>query len=74
LLQLGITIPSNARVDVVNGPQNLVGVQSLPVFSGTQPVVFLVRRVGPGAITVPLTAVDTCGEWPSFVGGGPDAF
>jgi hypothetical protein len=24
--------------------------------------------------TVPLTAVDSCGEWPTFVGGGAAAF
>ena len=34
-----------------------------------------VRRVTPGqATTVPLVIVDGCGEWPTFVGGGPSAF
>jgi hypothetical protein len=34
-----------------------------------------VRRVTPGqATTVPLVIVDACGEWPTFVGGGPSAF
>jgi hypothetical protein len=34
-----------------------------------------VERLTPGqATTVPLTMVDACGEWPTFVGGGPTAF
>jgi hypothetical protein len=74
LTQLTVTIPANARVDVQNGPQDVSGQQTLPVGDGTQPAVFFVRRVAPGAITVPLVASDTCGNWPSFVGGGANAF
>jgi len=34
-----------------------------------------VRRVTDGqGVTVAFTAVDRCGDWPTFVGGGPDAF
>jgi Bacterial Ig domain len=34
-------------------------------------VTFVVERVTPGqATTIPLTAVDECGAWPTFVGGG----
>jgi hypothetical protein len=25
-------------------------------------------------VTVPLTVLDSCGEWPSVVGGGASAF
>ena len=74
LYVLRLTIPANARVDVVNGPGDLVGQQDLPLGTGIQPIVFFVRRVAPGAITVTVLAVDSCGEWPSFVGGGPNAF
>ena len=35
---------------------------------------FAVRRNGPGDVTVPLTIVDECGEWPTFVGAGAGAF
>jgi fibronectin-binding autotransporter adhesin len=36
---------------------------------------FFVRRVTAGqASTVELTVTDTCGTWPTFVGGGPTAF
>jgi hypothetical protein len=74
LLSLQLTIPANAVVDVPNGAQGLTGTQRISVGAGTQPIAFVVRRTGPGAITVPLLAVDTCGSWPSFVGGGASAF
>ena len=35
---------------------------------------FVVRRTGPGGVSLPFTVTDTCGPWPSFAGGGPDAF
>ena len=35
---------------------------------------FTVRRAAPGQpTTVPLTVVDTCGAWPTLVGGGANA-
>ena len=74
LTQLRAAIPDNARIDVLNGPQNLAGDVGVPIGDGTQPVVFFVRRIAPGPIHVPLTLGDTCGLWPSFVGGGQDAF
>jgi hypothetical protein len=39
------------------------------------PMTFFVNR-GPAnqATTVHLTITDGCGAWPTFVGGGPDAF
>jgi hypothetical protein len=34
-----------------------------------------ITRVRPGeAVFVPLVVVDQCGEWRTFVGGGPNAF
>jgi hypothetical protein len=74
LFQIRATIPANARVDMVGGTSNLSGQQSLPIGNGTQPVVFVVRRTSPGAVTIPLVVTDTCGEWKTFVGGGPTAF
>ncbi|MBI2756448.1 MAG: S8 family serine peptidase [Chloroflexi bacterium] len=44
-----------------------------PMFSRS--ATFTVRRTTAGqAATVPLTVTDSCGSWPSFVGGGPSAF
>jgi hypothetical protein len=74
LLELRAKIPANARIDVVNGPSNLAGEQVLSVGDGTQPIVFVVRRVAPGGVTIPLEATDACGVWPTFVGGGANAF
>ena len=74
LTRLRATIPSNAVVDLSGGAQGLTGDQDLPIPAGAQSLSFVVRRTGPGGIQVPLTIVDTCGTWPSFVGGGPNAF
>jgi hypothetical protein len=48
------------------------GRHSLP--AGTQTTTFHVRPVVAGqAATVPLVVVDSCGEWPTLVGGGTGA-
>jgi hypothetical protein len=69
-----VTIPANAQVDVQGGPSGLTGEQVLPVGTGTQPVVFFVRRIGSGSVHIPLVAADLCGAWPTFIGGGNSAF
>jgi hypothetical protein len=65
---------TNALVDA--GP--LVGVRgdaTVSVAPGTTSFVFYVRRDSSGQAThVPLTITDSCGPWPTFVGGGPTAF
>jgi hypothetical protein len=66
---------TNARIDVRDGPTGLTGdfTQSPP--SNTRTIEFNVSRQQVGASsTVPLVVVDACGEWSTFVGGGPDAF
>ena len=35
---------------------------------------FTVVRTNPGPTTVSLVVHDGCGTWPTFVGGGPNAF
>jgi hypothetical protein len=35
---------------------------------------FDIRAQSPGAVQVPVTVVDACGDWPSFVGGGESVF
>jgi hypothetical protein len=71
-----LTLPSgtNAVFDVGDqtGKQPPLSV-TLP--AGTQTLTLYVGRQTPGQATnLTITAVDTCGEWPTFVGGGPAAF
>ena len=44
--------------------------------SGTTAVALTIQRVVQqgGATVSPILFVDGCGEWRTFVGGGPDAF
>jgi hypothetical protein len=74
LIGLHAAIPPNAVVDLPNGAQGIAGERELPITAGAQTAVFFVRRIGPSSVHVPLTITDTCGEWPSFVGGGEGAF
>jgi len=39
--------------------------------NGTGQMTFTLRRIRGGAFSVPLTAADGGGDWPSFAGGGP---
>jgi hypothetical protein len=63
----------NARV-FHGGTQLTAGVPvSLP--AGTVETTLVVERVNPAlATTVPLVVADSCGEWPTFVGGGAGSF
>jgi hypothetical protein len=62
----------NARV-IVNG-QAMANGQTYTVPAGATSVDFTVERVTPGQpTTVHVTAVDGCGEWRTFVGGGAQA-
>jgi plastocyanin len=55
-----------------NAPNNSPGNVTVTLPGGTQQATFFVRRTGSGAAgTVPLTATDNCGDWPTFVGAGP---
>jgi hypothetical protein len=48
---------------------------SLTLPPGTTSYTFYVRRATAGqATTVSFTVTDSCGTWPTFVGGGPGAF
>ena len=53
-------------------PGNAV-LESQPAISGAD-ATFVLRRTGPSAVTLPFTVADACGDWPTFVGGGPTAF
>ena len=75
LRQLRFGAFQNARV-ILNG-QPIASGQTFTVAdpANTHGVDFTIERVTPGqAAMVPFTVVDGCGEWPTFVGGGPTAF
>jgi hypothetical protein len=71
-LRFGAT--TNASIDV--GTQlGRSGSFNVVVAPPTTQTTFVVRQAVAGAATtVPLTVVDACGEWPTMVGGGPNAF
>jgi hypothetical protein len=64
---------SNALIDA-GGVSGATGNFLVTLPAGTQQATFFVRRLASGATTVPLVVNDSCGAWPTFVGGGPTAF
>jgi hypothetical protein len=74
LTELRFGAGTNALIDVA-GQSGRSGAFVAPLTDRPTSVTFFVRRATPGqGTTVPLTVVDSCGEWPSFVGGGASAF
>ena len=72
LTQLRFGTFTNAVV-TLNG-QTITSGQTVTLPASTTSVTLTVRRATAGQVTtVPLTAVDGCGEWPTFVGGGVGA-
>lgn len=71
LHELRFGAATNARIDagtLSGAPGNV----SLALPDDTRETTFTVRRAVAGqAVTVPLTVLDDCGEWPTFVGRGP---
>lgn len=76
-----VDLPSMAGMTVtppLSGAASMLGRQgdftvNLP--PRTLQFTFTVRRAAAGqSTTVPFTAVDSCGAWPTLVGGGPTAF
>jgi FtsP/CotA-like multicopper oxidase with cupredoxin domain len=75
LLALTFGAGTNALVDVPGGPTSQSGGFTYTPPAGATTVSFVVRRAASGqATTVSLTVMDSCGAWPTFVGGGPGAF
>jgi hypothetical protein len=73
LLELRFGAGQNAQMEA--GSQTGSGNFTVQVPQPASNFGFRVLRVTPGqAVTVPFVAVDRCGEWPTFVGGGPSAF
>jgi hypothetical protein len=72
-LRFGAT--TNTLLDVPGGPTGVPGPFAFSPPAGVMEATFFVRRAVAGlAALVPLVVVDACGEWPTFVGGGPGAF
>lgn len=61
-------------IDMPGGPTGSAGGFTYTPSSGTTEVTFNVRRTAAVPVTVPFVVNDACGGWPSFVGGGPNAF
>lgn len=65
----------NGTVQWPGPPATVVGTATkLPVPGSSATYQFTVVRTNPGATTVSLVVHDGCGGWPTFVGGGPNAF
>jgi hypothetical protein len=74
LREVRFGVAQNALIDVPGGPSGSSGGFTHRPPEGSI-LTFFVRRISPaGGATVPLILVDECGEYPTFVGGGPDAF
>ena len=66
---------TNAVVEIEGGPRGIVGSRTVSMPGGaTTATLYITRQQAGQATTVPLTIVDGCGEWRTFVGGGPTAF
>jgi hypothetical protein len=66
-----VGVPSIATVGPAPPPPPPVDID-LP--SHPSSIVLTVHRVAPGPVTVQMVVTDGCGAWPTFVGGGPNAF
>jgi hypothetical protein len=65
--------PVNATV-LLNG-QPVAGGSRVPFANGAEQATFVVARTAAGSgATVPLVLEDDCGDWSTFVGGGPSAW
>jgi len=76
LVALRFTRLTNATVDVP-GVGTITAPSATPIAIPGQPATFTLtvrRGVAGQASTVALVVTDGCGDWPTFVGGGPNAF
>jgi hypothetical protein len=71
LTRLDWTAPPNAAVELPDGTPLPNG---LTPPSGASSVAFVLRRLNGSSVTMPITVLDRCGSWPTFVGGGSSAW
>jgi hypothetical protein len=75
LQALRFTRLTNATVDVPGvGTVTAASATPIPLSPSQATLALTVHRVNAGATTAELVVTDTCGDWPTFVGGGPSAF
>jgi uncharacterized repeat protein (TIGR01451 family)/CSLREA domain-containing protein len=76
LFALQFTALTNATVDVATAPVTVVSAPTtVPLPGHPAQMGLTVRRVDAGqGATVQLTVTDGCGDWPTFIGGGPAVF
>jgi len=66
---------SNAQIDAPGAAPGATGPFDVATPAGASSYTFVVRRTTAGqGVNVPFTVTDACGNWPTFVGGGPSAF
>jgi hypothetical protein len=71
--RLIVTRMDNASVTV--GGNAVTPGQVVPLQAGSVEATMIVRRLDPAqGAHVGFTVTDVCGDWPSFVGGGPGSF
>jgi hypothetical protein len=73
LTALRFTGTTNAYVDLP-GQSGQSGSFTITLLSGSTSTQFWLRRTSASAATARVTIVDRCGDWPTFVGGGPSAW
>jgi hypothetical protein len=77
LRQLRFGAATNARIDA-GGQTGRTGNFTVSLPANTTQTTFTVRRgtaaTPPLSTTVPIIVADDCGDWTTFVGGGPTAF
>jgi hypothetical protein len=74
LVELRFGAMTNAQVDVGDGTLHGSDFQYALPTPARQATFYVVRQTAGQASTVILTAMDGCGAWPTFVGGGASAF
>lgn len=73
LVEIRFQAGTNALVDV-GGQNGRTGAFTVPLSGRPASTTFFVRRERAGATHLPFVVVDECRNWPTFVGGGPNAF
>jgi hypothetical protein len=74
LTELRFQAGTNALIDVA-GQTGRSGPFTVTLTEHPTSITFDVQRATPGQpTTLPFIVADTCGDWPTFVGGGPRAF
>ena len=74
LQQLQFESANGALIDVPGQRQGQTGNFTVDVADQTTATFTIRQAAGGQPATVPLTVVDSCGPWHTFVGGGPAAF